>query len=197
MGFNMSNAAMNVMEDSLFPADNEIIGVEFKQLKSYPDQRGFFREIIRVSDPFFGDGKFGQWSHSLMQENVVKAWHYHHTQTDWWYVGIGRIETVLIDNREESPTYGKKLVFRMGDSRQSADTHELCVKIPPGVLHGCKVLSEEAHLFYITSQTYDPNEEGRIPFNDKVVGHDWGIDAITAENDRRTFVPTSTRMRLK
>lgn len=132
-----------------------------------------------------------------MQRDVVKAWHYHHVQTDWWYLPIGQIETVLYDNRVESPTYQRKLIFNMGDSAEfGADTHDVCVRIPPGVLHGCKVLSEQAHLFYITSVTYDPNEEGRFPFNAEFVGHDWGGNALTVENDRREFVPTSTRVLL-
>ena len=176
-----------------------IIGVEIKPLVSHPDQRGFFREIIRSSDSFFANGTsdqppFGQWSHSCMQQNVVKAWHYHHRQIDWWYCAIGQMETVLFDNRPESASYKHKMVFRMGDrARHGDDTFCVCVKIPPGVLHGLKVLSTEAHLFYITSQTYDSNEEGRFPFNSELVGHDWGDNAITVENDRRTFVPTSTR----
>ncbi len=129
-----------------------------------------------------------------MQQNVVKAWHYHHAQTDWWYVPIGQIETVLFDNREESPTYKTKLVVKMGDSSEfGPETYETCVRIPPGVLHGCKVLSQEAHLFYITSMTYDPNEEGRFRFDSKIVPHDWGKGVIVAENDMRDFVPTSVR----
>jgi len=175
------------------PEDNEIIGVIIKRLKTHNDPRGFFREIVRSSDHVFDAGVFGQWSHSKMQLNVVKAWHYHHVQTDWWYCPIGAIETVLFDNRPESPTYQRKLVIRMGDSTHDETAHEVCVQIPPGVLHGCKVVSSEAHLFYITSTTYDPNEEGRFPYNSPLVGHDWGIEALTVENDRREFVPTSTR----
>ena len=170
---------------------NNIIGVEFKYLKSHPDQRGFFREVIRASDPIFQGFSFGQWSHSKMTKNVVKAWHYHHVQLDWWYVPLGQVETVLYDNREESPTFQTKLVFPMGES-DSADSI-VCVRIPQGVLHGCKVLSEEAHLMYITSETYNPDDEGRFPFNSDLVPHDWGIEAITSENDRRTFQPTATR----
>jgi dTDP-4-dehydrorhamnose 3,5-epimerase len=54
-----------------------IDGIQFKELSTLPDQRGFFREIIRVNDdPFFKEG-FGQWSHSMMFDKVIKAWHYH------------------------------------------------------------------------------------------------------------------------
>lgn len=172
----------------------DIIGVEIKDLITHPDQRGFFREIIRVSDPFFSGGAFGQWSHSRMTKDVVKAWHYHHVQTDWWYVGIGEVETVLFDNRPESPSYKQKMVFRMGDGSTKLNrSPQICVRIPPGVLHGCKVISDEAHLFYITSHTYNANEEGRFPYNSDLVRHDWGSQAIVAENDKRTFVPTSLR----
>ena len=132
-----------------------------------------------------------------MHKNVVKAWHYHHIQYDWWYIATGQVETVLYDNRPESPTYKTKLVFRMGDSSHGADTHEMCVRIPPGVLHGLKVLSDQANLFYITSETYNPNEEGRIAFNSPLIPHNWGEDAITNERDRRDFVPTSTRKLVK
>ena len=178
---------------SNLPKDNEIVGVLFKALKSHPDDRGFFREIIRISDPLFEAGRFGQWSHSKMAKDVVKAWHFHHIQYDWWYVAVGQTETVLYDNRPESPTYRKKVVFKMGDAKFGSDTHEVCVRIPPGVLHGLKVLSEEAHLFYITSEVYNPNEEGRIPFDSKEVPHMWGEGVTTSERDRKPFTPTASR----
>lgn len=178
--------------------NSAIIGVEIKELKSHGDDRGFFREIIRETDDFFKDGSFAQWSHSKMKKDVVKAWHYHHVQTDWWYVPIGCVEAVLFDNREESPTFKSKMIFRMGEAdRFGPEAREICLKIPPGVLHGCKVLSQEAHLFYITSAIYDPNEEGRIPYNSPLVPHSWGEPVLTAPNDRRDFVPTSSRRKLR
>jgi dTDP-4-dehydrorhamnose 3,5-epimerase len=179
--------------------ENKIFGVEIKQLKSHGDQRGFFREILRASDPAFQSGVFGQWSHSKMAKAVVKAWHYHHIQTDWWYIPFGQVETVLFDNRPESPTFKSKMVFLMGDSMvHGPETNEVLVRIPPGVLHGLKVLSDGgAHIMYITSITYDPNEEGRFPFNSPLVGHDWGENVIVVDNDKREFVPHSTRISIR
>lgn len=184
---------MSMPAEVIQPVENQILDVEFKFLNSHKDGRGFFREIFRASDPLFAGGEFGQWSHSKMQKDVVKAWHYHHVQTDWWYVPFGQINTVLIDNRPESPTYKTKLSFLMGESDvYGDDTLEVCVRIPPGVLHGCRVLSDLAHLFYITSTTYNPNEEGRFAF-DSLSDHDWGTGAIVAPNDKRDFTPTSKR----
>ena len=175
-----------------------ITGVEIKELKTFPDQRGFFREVIRFNDPFFNDEQsrsFAQWSHSRMALNTVKAWHFHHLQIDWWYAPIGLIHVVLFDDREESPTYKRKMEFLLGENELDSRALSAVVKIPQGVLHGCKVLSDLAHLFYITSQTYNPNDEGRYPFNSDRVPHIWGKaeELIVAPNDCREMLPTSAR----
>ena len=176
------------------PKNNSILGVEFKLLQSHPDGRGFFREIFRNSEDIYKDGNFGQWSHSKMQKDVVKAWHFHHKQTDWWYIPIGQAEVVLYDNRKESPTYKTKLVFRLGESDlYGPDTFEACVRIPPGVLHACQVLSDYAHLFYITSEIYDPNDEGRIAYNSELIPHQWTCEPITSERDQVDFTPPHPR----
>ena len=174
--------------------ENAICEVLFKELKSFPDDRGFFREIIRHNDEFFQNG-FAQWSHSKMAHNTVKAWHYHHLQTDWWYVPIGVVHVVLFDNRQESPTLGRKLEFKLGEADLDAEVLSAVVKIPPGVLHGCKVLSDTAHLMYITNSTYRSEEEGRYPFNSSIAQHCWGNEAelIVSERDRKSFVPPHPR----
>ena len=144
-----------------------IEGVEIKELVTHPDERGFFREIIRVSDSFFEEG-FGQFSHSLMYAGVAKAWHIHKTQVDWWYVPVGNIKVGLSDRRKDSPTFGETEVVFLGENYGGK-----ALRIPPGVAHGCKVLGGVAHLLYITSNIYDPDEEGRIPHDDSEIGFDW------------------------
>lgn len=170
----------------------EISGLIIKELKSHPDNRGFFREVVRHTDEFFEPTGFKQWSHSKMQKNVVKAWHYHNRQIDWWYIGLGLVEAVFYDAREESPTYKNKIVMKMGDAELGG--REVCIKIPQGVLHSCKVLSEFAHLFYITSEIYNPDDEGRVPYNSDLIDHDWGEDCIVAENDKKFFEPKFKRI---
>ncbi len=144
-----------------------IDGVGLKSLETHRDERGFFREIIRVKDDFFEEG-FGQGSHSLMYPGVIKAWHIHKQQTDWWYVGTGVLKIVLYDKRPESSTYRQIMEIMLGDYHDAR-----VLKIPPGVAHGCKCMSGPANLFYITSHTYDPEDEGRIPHDDPEFGYDW------------------------
>ena len=144
-----------------------IDGVVVKELVTHTDERGFFREIIRVTDDLFGEG-FGQWSHSLMYPGTAKAWHVHRRQTDWWYIGLGTLKVALFDTRPESSTHGQLVELFMGEDHPAQ-----VVKIPPGVAHGCKAINGPAHLFYITSRIYDPADEGRIPHDSPEIGYDW------------------------
>jgi dTDP-4-dehydrorhamnose 3,5-epimerase len=145
-------------------AEVAIEGVELKELVTHADERGFFREVLRETDSLFEH--FGQWSHSLMYPGVTKAWHVHQRQTDLWYC-IGALKVALYDTREKSPTYGRLMEFLLGDGYGAR-----CLKIPPGVAHGCRAL-ELTHLLYVTSSVYDPADEGRIPHDDASIGYDW------------------------
>jgi dTDP-4-dehydrorhamnose 3,5-epimerase len=138
-----------------------------KELKTYPDERGYFREILRKTDGLFKEG-FGQLSLSHMYTGVIKAWHIHKIQVDWWYVQSGLLKVALYDTRTCSRTHGQIQELFMGDHQSP-----LILKIPPGVAHGCKCISGPATLFYIISETYNPADEGRIHYDDPKIGYNW------------------------
>ncbi len=145
-----------------------IDSVELKSLATFCDERGFFREVIRTTDnPFFKEG-FGQLSHSILYTHLTKAWHIHQRQIDWWYVASGVLKVGLHDRRPDSPTYKNTMTFCLGDNQDA-----YCLKIPPGVAHGCKAIQGPAHIIYVTSEIYDPNDEGRIAHDDPEIGFDW------------------------
>ena len=143
-----------------------IEGVMIKELVRNHDERGFFEELLRKNDEFFKEG-FGQLSHSFMKNGVIKAWHWHKTQVDWWYVTSGTLHVVLYDMREVSSTYKMINVFSLGENGKN-----VVLKIPPLVAHGCKVLSSTSELFYVTSKTYNLEEEGRISHDDSAINYD-------------------------
>jgi dTDP-4-dehydrorhamnose 3,5-epimerase len=144
-----------------------INGVVIKDLVTHTDERGFFREIIRITDNFFTEG-FGQISHSAMYLGVVKAWHIHKVQVDWWYIVSGVLKVILHDTRSSSSTYRETMDLLMGDYQPAR-----VLRIPPGVAHGCKCISAPANIIYVTSRVYDPADEGRIPYSDSEIGIDW------------------------
>jgi len=144
-----------------------IHGVVARELITHPDERGYFREVIRVDDEFFREG-FAQWNHTLMHAGVAKAWHVHARQVDWWYVAAGVLKVALYDTRHDSPTRGELMELFLGDGHPAR-----VLRIPPGVAHGCKCLSAPTHLLYITSKTYDSSDEGRIAHDNPEIGYDW------------------------
>jgi dTDP-4-dehydrorhamnose 3,5-epimerase len=144
-----------------------IEGVEIKELVTHSDERGFFREIVRGTEEIVAEG-WAQVSHSLMFPGVIKAWHVHRTQVDWWYVVSGDLKVALYDTREGSSTRGELQEVFLGDHYPAR-----LLKIPAGVAHGCKAIGGQTHLVYLTSSTYDPKEESRIPHDDPGIGYDW------------------------
>jgi dTDP-4-dehydrorhamnose 3,5-epimerase len=160
----MTSTAESARTDAL--GQQLIRDVEIKDLVTHADERGFFREMIRVTDGFFGEGSFGQLSHSLMHPGSGKGWHYHPDQVDWWYV-IGDLKVALYDLREDSPTHRQLNEVFMGDIYGAK-----ILKIPPMVAHGCRAL-DTTHLIYVTSSVYNPAQEGRIPHDDPALGYDF------------------------
>ncbi len=156
-----------------------IDGVQTKQLIRHPDERGFFEELIRVSDPIFKEG-FGQLSRSFMITGVVKAWHVHRTQIDWWYVARGTVKVALYDTRKDCPTYKQLNEFVLGEEGQ-----DIVLKIPAGVAHGLKVIKGPCDLVYVTSSSYNKDEEDRIPYADVEIGYDW-VQGIPITNKNIT-----------
>ena len=144
-----------------------IEGVVLKELETHSDDRGFFREIFRMTDDFFQEG-FGQLSHSLVYPGVVKAWHAHRVQTQWNYIACGLVRVALHDTRPESPTYRETMEFLTGENQKP-----IVYSFPPGVAHGYRCIAGPMHIIYITSGVYDLGDEVKIPHNDPDIGYDW------------------------
>lgn len=145
-----------------------IEGVVIEELKTWPDDRGYFREIFRTKGAALGD--IAQLSATMSYPGVIKAFHYHQQQDDLWYCVKGMIQAVLYDRREGSRTKGVTQVVAMGEHRPAN------LFIPHGVVHGYKVLGNEpAWLFYATSQAYAPKDEFRLPHDDSTIRFDWTV----------------------
>lgn len=145
-----------------------IEGSATKSLRVIPDERGRLMEIMRRDDEVFE--KFGQAYITTAYPGVVKAWHYHKHQTDHFCVVKGMMKVVLYDEREDSPTKGAVNEYFLGEYNPTL------VKIPCGVWHGLKGISEEqAILLNLPTETYDYDspDEYRCPPHDNDIPYDW------------------------
>lgn len=145
-----------------------IEGVKIKELEVHQDDRGILMELLRSDESLLE--KFGQTTFTIAYPGVIKAFHWHHKQDDFWFVAAGSAQIVLYDRRPKSKTKGKtQVIYANPDNR-------VLIKIPRGVVHGYKVLgSEPLLLFYHTTSPYNPKkpDEERIAYDDPEIGFDW------------------------
>ncbi len=147
-----------------------IDGVQTKQLKRIPDERGRLMEILRCDDEMFT--KFGQVYMTTTYPQVVKAWHYHKKQTDHFVCVKGMAKVVLYDSREDSPTYRQVQEFFIGER------NPVLLKIPRLVMHGFKAIGTEmAMIINFPTELYNYSEpdEYRVPWDSKDIPYDWSI----------------------
>jgi dTDP-4-dehydrorhamnose 3,5-epimerase len=157
----------------LSPESPDLIhGVKLKAFPVWPDDRGYFLEIARLGQGLVEDfpAAGSQVSAAFNYPGIIKAFHYHKFQTDYWVPVAGLFQVALVDLRKGSHTFGAKNTFYVGSLRPWQ------IVIPPGVAHGYKVVGERpSTLVYITNRTYDPKDEGRIPYNDRCLAYDWEL----------------------
>jgi len=147
-----------------------IAGVQIQPLAVFPDDRGYFLEVQRIGHGLAArfPPESTQVSAALNFPGTIKAFHYHLHQYDCWTPVKGMFQVVLADLRVASPTFGKRNTLYVGALRP---WHVL---IPPGVAHGYKVIGEgDALLVYLTSRFYNPQDEGRIAWDDPGIAYDW------------------------
>jgi dTDP-4-dehydrorhamnose 3,5-epimerase len=144
-------------------------------LKVHEDDRGYLFEVIHQSDPFVK--RFGQvYLVGDRMERVVRAFHKHNELHDWFCIVHGAAKFVLVDDRENSPTYRKADIL-VGTGR----TPSLIV-VPPGVYHGWMSLEPGTLMCSIASHEYNrqnPDEVRVSPDSfDTLLGHNpWQIIA--------------------
>ncbi|MCS7026305.1 MAG: dTDP-4-dehydrorhamnose 3,5-epimerase family protein [Bryobacteraceae bacterium] len=147
-----------------------IDGVQVAPYALWPDDRGYFLEIARLRQGLVSQFPLEttQVSCAFNYPGAIKAFHYHVRQTDFWVPAQGMIQVALVDLRHGSPTFGLRNTLYVGQMRPWQ------ILIPPGVAHGYKVIGiQPSMLIYVTDRLYDPQDEGRIPYNDPRINYDW------------------------
>jgi dTDP-4-dehydrorhamnose 3,5-epimerase len=165
----------------------EIDGVMMKTLQYHDDERGYFVEQLKRGDlsddgrEFLPQQPFAQMSRSLAfarggnPPELIKAFHWHHRQWDYWDIASGDARVVLVDLREQSPTAGVIQTFTVGDHSRKI------IAIPPMVAHGYQVIAlRDVELNYYVTEPYnnDSPDEGRIAWDDARIAFDWSVTNI-------------------
>lgn len=143
--------------------------------KTHTDDRGYFMESYRRSwmdslTNFSGD--FVQDNQSLSHYGTIRGLHFQigeNAQSKLLRVLQGSILDVVVDLRQDSPTYGEHISVELSDE----NNHQLWV--PKGFAHGFSVLSETALLCYKCDAYYNKDGDYGIHPLDETLNIDWKI----------------------
>jgi dTDP-4-dehydrorhamnose 3,5-epimerase len=141
----------------------------------FGDTRGYFLESYNQKkfEEVVGKTSFVQDNESKSSKGVLRGLHFQkppYNQAKLVRCIEGSVVDVAVDVRKGSPTYGKHVAVKLtGDNKKQ-------LFVPRGFAHGFSVLSDTAVFAYKVDNTYAPEYDFGIRWNDKDLDIDWGLD---------------------
>lgn len=163
--------------------ESTIPGLFQISLPTYGDERGFFKEVLRIENlnkktqTVFNTQQF---NHARSQKNILRGIHI----APWIkivYVTHGLVQAVIVDTRKDSAAFGKYESFILGEENKTA------LFIPENCGNSYLVLSDIADYLYLTDKTWYPNSEKSIAWNDQDLNIQWLLNSsepILSEKDK-------------
>ena len=115
-----------------------------------------------------------------LKAGTVRGLHFQHTphgETKLVQCAKGSIYDVVVDIREESPTYLQWAGVELSDS------NGMMIYVPAGFAHGYQTLSDAANVVYLVSEFYAPEAEGGLRYNDPKLAIKWPL-AVSAISEK-------------
>ena len=167
----------------------EVIELSLKDAKlikprRFKDDRGFFQQSYHFKT-YAAEGietSFIQDNWSRSSRGVLRGLHYQIQKPQAKLVSVtrGEVYDVLIDMRENSPSFGQWKGVHLSEE----NGHQLFV--PRGFAHGFCVLSETVDFVYKCDAFYDANDEAGIRWNDQTISIQWPAEMkfLVSEKDQ-------------
>jgi len=171
-----------VTKENNYITETSIPGLLVVKRPTFPDERGFFREIFHLDHIQQATGidfQILQSNHAFSQPRVIRALH-----AEGWnklvYPLSGHIFSAFVDIRPDSPAFGRVETFEF----DSQDPQALFV--PNGVANSICVLGDQpAHYIYFVDKYYDGSDTKAITWDDPDLNIDWPIkDPVISDRDR-------------
>jgi dTDP-4-dehydrorhamnose 3,5-epimerase len=148
----------------------------------FGDDRGFFKETysttkyraLGLADDFVQD------SVSFSVKNVLRGLHGDPAMSKLVQVLRGEIWDVIVDLRQDSPTYRQWQGFTLSEH------NHVQLYIPAGFLHGFLAQTDGVVFAYKHGALYDPQREFSIRWNDPTLAIAWPLsgDPIVSARDQ-------------
>ena len=141
----------------------------------FGDHRGYFLESFNLEkfEENISPIKFVQDNESKSSKGVLRGMHFQkppYAQAKLVRCIEGEVLDVAVDIRKNSKTYGQHVtVLLSGENKRQ-------LFVPRGFAHGFLVLSDTATFAYKVDNTYAPEFDAGIRWNDKELNIQWGLE---------------------
>ncbi len=147
------------------------------------DHRGFFTRTLSMRT--LADAglhvAFVEESQSRSRHAVLRGLHGRSALSEGKLVRCARGEVfdVVVDLRPWSPTFGRWESFVLDDRAHRQ------IWVPPGMVHGFEVVSEEADICYRMDAVHDPSLDITVAWDDPELAIPWPLPSpILSDRDR-------------
>jgi len=153
----------------------EIEGLTIIEPNVFGDERGYFLESYNQKkfEEVVGKNSFVQDNESKSSKAVLRGLHFQKPpfeQAKLVRCIEGKVLDIAVDIRKNSKTYGQHIaVLLSGDNKRQ-------LFVPRGFAHGFLVLSDNATFAYKVDNTYAPEFDAGIRWNDKELNIKWGME---------------------
>ena len=142
---------------------------------TFADERGFFHEIFRkheLENVIGHEFNIVQANHSRSIRGALRGIH-RATWNKLVTATSGKVQQVVVDLRENSPTFGHYESFVLGE-----EGPEYSVFIPAGCGNAFLTLSEEANYAYMVDDYWEPGKEIGVLATDQDLKIVWFFDKL-------------------
>ena len=160
-------------------------GVFETATEPYRDHRGAFGRLFcrEALEEAHNNRPIVQINHSRTATvGAIRGLHFQYPpkpEAKWVRCLKGRVFDVAVDVRRGSPTFLKWHAVELDADLMNA------VFLPEGFAHGFQVLEPDSELLYLHSESYSPEVEDGLRFDDPRLAIDWPLPAEdVSERDR-------------
>ena len=149
------------------------------ELEKKGDHRGFFaRFFCRNELTSYGlNHDIVQINNSLSaHKGTLRGMHY---QLPPYGEDRGSLFDVIIDLRQDSPTYGQWF------GEQLTSENRKMIYVPKGFAHGLVTLESDTEILYLVTQYYSPEYERGIRWNDPAFNIHWPVEPMEISDKDR------------
>jgi len=140
----------------------------------FGDNRGYFLESYNEKEftEVIGKVSFVQDNESKSSKGVLRGLHFQKppfAQSKLVRCIEGKVLDVVVDIRKNSKTYGQYFTTELSGENKKQ------LFIPRGFAHGFLVLSDSAIFAYKVDNTFAPDHDAGIHWNDPIVNIQWSL----------------------